>query len=451
MPVPGSVPAGGPPGITGASGLLPAQYLPLLPAAGAGSVSADLPSDHGRGEGAAAGASEDSVQPGGQREKQQEARPGRAELAADSALALALAVVLTMATYFVSQHRASVRPFDAGGAALVIASSAVLAARRTWPVAVLAVVFGIILTYLAIGYPDGPIWVTLIIAFFTAVVRGQRLVGVAAAIAVFGVFLLIHPLLGRGPVPSAAGLAAVAAWPLVILGTAEAVRIRRVRAAEAARIREEETLRRASEERLRIARELHDSLGHYLSMISVQSGVALNLNPGLPGQVAESLSAIRQASREGLRELRSVLRILRQDGEPAPHAPPPTLARLSDLVNHAAAAGLQVRAETGGTVRELPFGIDQAAFRIVQEALTNVTRHAGTDTATVRIRYGQHDLTLQVDDDGHGSNDGPLPPGGSGIAGMRERAAALGGELHAGPRPRGGFRVTATLPLDGSE
>jgi signal transduction histidine kinase len=391
------------------------------------------------------------VQPGGQRDKQQEARPGRAALAADSALALALAVVLTVATYFVSQHRASVRPFDAGAAALVVASSAVLAARRTWPVAVLAVVFGIILAYLATGYPDGPIWLTLIIAFFTAVVRGYRLVGVAAAIAVFGVFLLIHPLLGRGPAPSAAGLAAVVAWPLVILGAAEAVRIRRVRAAEAARIREEETLRRASEERLRIARELHDSLGHYLSMISVQSGVALNLNPGLPAQVAESLSAIRQASKEGLRELRSVLRILRQDGEPAPHAPPPALARLGDLVNHAAAAGLQVHAETGGTVRELPFGIDQAAFRIVQEALTNVTRHAGTDTATVRIRYGQHDLTVQVDDDGQGSNDGPLPPGGSGIAGMRERAAALGGELHAGPRPRGGFRVFATLPLDGSE
>ena len=102
-------------------------------------------------------------------------------------------------------------------------------------------------------------------------------------------------------------------------------------------------------------------------------------------------------------------------------------------------------------MRELPFGIDQAAFRIVQEALTNVTRHAGTDTATVRIRYGQHDLTVQVDDDGQGRNDGLPPPGGSGIAGMRERAAALGGELHAGPRPGGGFRVTATLPLNGSE
>ena len=391
------------------------------------------------------------MQPGGQRDRQQEARPGRAGLAADSALALVLAAVLTVATYFVSQHRASMRPFDAGAAALVIASAAALAARRTRPVAVLAAVFAIVLAYLVTGYPDGPIWLALIIAFFTAVVRGHRLAGVAAAIAVFGIFLLIHPLLGRGPVPSAAGLAAVAAWPLVILGAAEAVRIRRVRAAEAARIREEEALRRASDERLRIARELHDSLGHYLSMISVQSGVALNLNPGLPGQVAESLSAIRQASKEGLRELRSVLRILRQDGEPAPHAPPPALARLGDLVNHAAAAGLQVRAETSGTARELPFGVDQAAFRIVQEALTNVTRHAGTDTAIVRIRYGQHDLTVQVDDDGQGRNDGLPPPGGSGIAGMRERAAALGGELHAGPRPGGGFRVTATLPLDGSE
>ena len=391
------------------------------------------------------------MQPGGQRDKQHEARVGRAGLAADSALALVLAVVLTVATYFVSQHRASVRPFDAGAAALVVAASVTLAARRARPVAVLAVEFAIVLGYLAAGYPDGPIWLPVIIAFFTAVVLGHRLAGVAAAIAVFGLFLVIHSLLGRGPAPSAAAVAAVAAWPLVILAAAEAVRIRRVRAAEAARIREEEALRRASDERLRIARELHDSLGHYLSMISVQSGVALNLNHDLPGQVAESLSAIRQASREGLRELRSVLRILRQDGEPAPHAPPPALARLDDLVNHAAAAGLQVRAETGGTVRELPFGVDQAAFRIVQEALTNVTRHAGTDTATVRVRYGQHDLTVQVDDDGQGRTDGLPPPGGSGIPGMRERAAALGGELHAGPRPGGGFRVTATLPLDGSE
>ena len=424
----------------------------MLPAAGASTAALTYPQTMAAQWGSRVwGKLADRLQPGGQPDAPPAARPGRAQLAADSGLALVLAVVLTVATYFVSQHETSVRAFDAGAAALVVAASAALAARRSRPVAVLAAEFAILLGYLAAGYPDGPIWLTLIIAYFTAVVRGHRLAGVAGAIAVFGLFVLIHPLLGRGPALSAISLAGVAAWPLVILGAAEAVRIRRVRAAEAAKIREEEALRRASEERLRIARELHDSLGHYLSMISVQSGVALKLNHDLPGPVAESLSAIRQASKEGLGELRSVLRILRQDGEPVPHAPPQALARLGDLVSHAAAAGLQVRAETGGTVRELPFGVDQAAFRIVQEALTNVTRHAGTATATVRVRYGQRDLTVQVDDDGRGcDDDGQAPAGGSGIAGMQDRAAALGGELHAGPRPGGGFRVTATLPLAGS-
>jgi signal transduction histidine kinase len=312
-------------------------------------------------------------------------------------------------------------------------------------------VFGLHLAYLAIGYAEGPIWLTLIIAYFTAVVRGHRLAGLATAIAVFGTFLLIHPLLGKGPEPSAEGLAAVAAWPLVIFGAAEAVRIRRVRAAEAARIREEEALRRASDERLRIARELHDSLGHCLSMISVQSGVALNLHRDLPDEVRDSLAAVRQASKEGLRELRSVLGILRQDGEPVSHAPVPALARLDDLLSQAAAVGLDVKAETRGMVRALPFAVDQAAFRIVQEALTNVTRHAGAAaSATVHVCYGEHDLTVQVDDDGHESVGQPPRPG-RGITGMRERAAAFGGELRAGPRPGDGFQVTATLPLDGGQ
>ena len=341
------------------------------------------------------------MQPSGQRDKQQEARPGRAGLAADSALALGLAAVLTVATYFVSQHRASVRPFDAGAAALVIASAAALAARRTRPVAVLAAEFGIVLAYLAAGYPDGPIWLALIVAYYTAAVL--RAPSWPASSARRWPCLGHVPLAGFTPCsgrrPGAVGWRGwrrVAAWPLVVLGAA-----RPCGSGGCGRPRppgsEEEEARPAGQ-RGAAARwpvELRDSLGRYpVPWISGCSrGVTLNLNPGLPGQVAESLSAIRQASQEGLRELRSVLRILRQDGEPAPHAPPPALARLGNLVNQAAAAGLQVRAETSGTVRELPFGLDQAAFRIVQEALTNVARHAGTDTATVRIRYGQHDLT----------------------------------------------------------
>jgi signal transduction histidine kinase len=236
----------------------------------------------------------------------------------------------------------------------------------------------------------------------------------------------------------------------VLLGSAEAVRVRRERAAEAARIKEEEALRRASEERLRIARELHDALGHHLSLINVQAGVALHVNEGLSEQARSSLSAIKQASKEGLAELRSVLEILRQEGERAPRSPTSTLARLDDLVAQAAAAGLEVRMETDGDVRPLPFGVDVAAFRIVQEALTNVTRHAGPATATVRVAYGGGDLTIQVDDDGRGPETPVTPGTGKGLLGMRERVAALGGDLEAGSRPGGGFRVRAHLPLDGA-
>jgi signal transduction histidine kinase len=146
-----------------------------------------------------------------------------------------------------------------------------------------------------------------------------------------------------------------------------------------------------------------------------------------------------------------VLDILRQEGEPAARTPTWTLARLDELVSQAAAAGLVVQTETDGEARRLPFAVDVAAFRIVQEALTNVSRHAGPATATVRTSYGDGELTVQVDDDGRGpSPHGAAAGSGKGIMGMRERVAALGGDLQAGPRPGGGFRVRARLPLDGA-
>jgi signal transduction histidine kinase len=174
------------------------------------------------------------------------------------------------------------------------------------------------------------------------------------------------------------------------------------------------------------------------------------VNEDLRGQARSSLSAIKQASREALGELRSVLDILRQEGERAPRSPTSTLARLDDLVSRAGTAGLEVRTETEGQVRPLPFGVDVAAFRIVQEALTNVTRHAGSATASVRLAYGERDLTVLVDDDGRGPQAQGAAGSGKGIVGMRERVAALGGDLEAGPRPGGGFRVRARLPLDGA-
>ncbi|HZD01794.1 MAG TPA: sensor histidine kinase [Actinomycetes bacterium] len=368
----------------------------------------------------------------------------------DGALGAGLAALLTVGTYFAAQHQPTRRPFDAGTIALVVVAAGALALRRGHPVAVLAAVFGATLIYFILGYANGPIWLALVVAYFTAAVRGHRLAAAIAAVAGLGIFPWLDYLLRNRPGPSLAGMAALAAWLLVLLGAAEAARIRRERAAEAVRIREGEALRRASEERLRIARELHDALGHHLSLINVQSGVALHLNEELPAQARSSLSAIRQASKEALAELRSVLDILRQEGEPAPRSPTSALARLDALVSQAAAAGLEVRTEIEGDVRPVPFGVDIAAFRIVQEALTNVTRHAGPATATVRVSYEERDLTVEVDDDGRGRPVLDGAGGGKGIVGMRERVATLGGELEAGPRPGGGFRVRARLPLDGA-
>jgi signal transduction histidine kinase len=372
----------------------------------------------------------------------------RSSLVVDGALAAALGAFILVTTYFASHAQPARRPFDAGTIALILVAAGSLAARRRHPVIVMEVVFGATLLYFVIGYANGPIWLALIVAYVTAVVLGHRLAAAITAVTGFVIFPWLDYLLRDGRAPSVTGLAGLAAWLLVLLGGAEIVRIRRERVAEAAQIREGEALRRASEERLRIARELHDALGHHLSLINVQSGVALHLSEELPAQARNSLSAIKQASKEGLTELRSVLDILRHEGEPAPRSPMSTLARLDDLVSQAAAAGLEVRTETEGVVRPLPFGVDVAAFRIVQEALTNVTRHAGVPTATVRVSYGERDLTVQVDDEGRNPPP-PSPAGaGTGLIGMRERAGALGGRLEAGPRPGGGFRVRARFPLD---
>jgi signal transduction histidine kinase len=375
----------------------------------------------------------------------------RRTLIVDVALAAGLAAIVLIGTYFASHNQPTRRPFDAGTAALIVVAAGALTVRRRYPVAVLTVVFGAILVYFSIGYANSPIWLILITAYVTAVFRGHRVAAAIVAVAGLATIPWLDFWFRDAPAPSFAVLAGLAAWLLVLLGAAEIVRIRRERAAEAVRIRREEALRRASEERLRIARELHDALGHQLSLISVQSGVALHLNEDLPEQARASLTAIREASNRGLSELRSVLDVLRQEGEQAPRSPTSTLARLDELVSQSSAAGLEVRVETEGEVRPLPFGVDVAAFRIVQEALTNVTRHARGAVATVRVTYADSLLTVQVEDDGAGSPTRGSAGTGKGIVGMRERVGALGGELQAGPRPGGGFRVQARLPLDGHE
>jgi signal transduction histidine kinase len=366
----------------------------------------------------------------------------------DLAITVAVGLLQVFGTHLAARGQHEREPLDAAGYILLAAGPVALLARRRFPVAVYAVVFSATLAYSVIGYPRGPIFFSLLVAFFTVVITGHRLVAILGLAAGYFAFLWLAYLLDREPAPSTAAIVGLAAWLLVILSAAEFVRVRRERAVEMARIRQEEARRRASEERLRIARELHDALGHHLSLINVQSGVALHLNEQLPEQVRSALHAIRSASKEALAELRSVLEILREGDEQAPRSPTPTLARLDNLVAQAAAAGLEVRTKTMGEARPLPFGVDVAAFRIVQEALTNVTRHAGPATATVQVTYGERDLIVQVDDDGRGSVQSVKSGSGRGILGMRERVAALNGELEAGSRPEGGFRVRARLPLD---
>jgi len=221
------------------------------------------------------------------------------------------------------------------------------------------------------------------------------------------------------------------------------------RAEEAERTKDEAARRRAMEERLRIARELHDSLTHSISVIQVQAGVAVHLARKRGEDVPPALLAIQEAGADAGRELRETLGVLRSEED----ADGSGLSQLESLVARARAAGLPVTMTVTGAQRPLPTEADQAAYRIVQEALTNVSRHAGAASASVHLHYAPGTLSIQVDDDGKGqvtstgTGNGTRASGpGLGLVGMRERVSALGGQLQAGPRDAGGFRVRAELP-----
>jgi signal transduction histidine kinase len=211
-----------------------------------------------------------------------------------------------------------------------------------------------------------------------------------------------------------------------------------------AREREEETRRRAVQERLRIARELHDGLAHSLVAINVRAGVALDLSDSQ--DPAAALQDIKQASATALRDLRATLGLLRDQGEVAPIAPALDLGALPGLVEHARAAGVRADVDVEVEDAAVPSAVGGAAFRIVQEALTNVLRHADASSASVRVRTRSDGLDIEVTDDGPGNGVGVTA--GHGLRGMAERAAALGGRVQAGPREEGGWRVHAVLPLN---
>jgi signal transduction histidine kinase len=206
----------------------------------------------------------------------------------------------------------------------------------------------------------------------------------------------------------------------------------------------EQAQRAVAEERVRLARELHDVTAHHVSVIAIQAEAGQALLPTDPGRAAEVLERIADSSREALGDLRRLLGVLRSDGEPGERAPQPGLAALPDLVANIEQAGVPVDLRVEGVAPRLDATVDLSAYRIVQEALTNVVRHAGPAHATVTVRYEGHEVGLEVADDGVGPYGNGA--GGLGLAGMRERVALLGGQFDAGPRPGGGFAVRARIP-----
>jgi len=371
--------------------------------------------------------------------------------ATDVAIAVAVIAVQIGGTHAAAFHHPGHARAGILAYVLLAVGGAALIARRRYPVAVLAVT---LTTALWAGRTGADVvWIALIVAFFNAVLARKRAAAIASLVIGYAVSVWPPWMIGQ-PGHSAGFALGLAAGLLFLLSVAELIRSRSQRAAALERSREEETRRRASEERMRMARDLHDVVAHNISVINVQANTALHLMDRQPERARTALVTINDVSKQALVEIRSVLGVLRGVDESAPRAPSPGLARLGDLVDNAAAAGLAVRIEEEGRRAPLPADVDLAAYRIVQEALTNSARHSGGANTTVRVVYGDSALVVEVDDDGAlrpGRSPASANGSGNGIAGMTERASALGGTLHAGRKPGGGFAVRAWLPRHGGE
>ncbi len=330
---------------------------------------------------------------------------------------------------------------------------ALMLVRRRWPIGTLLVTAAALLVYYMLDYPPVGLAVPVAAALYSAAEAGRLrwAIGTAIGLVAVSTFFRVREgddlayLLGYEFAVTATLMAAV-----IALG--DSIRSRRGwqaelrRQARAAELeRDQEAARRVEQERLRIARDLHDVLAHTISIVSLHSDVAREALRVDPDAAQTALHAVRTATTDASRELRATLELLREPGAGASHEPPAGLSRLDDLLRAAADGGVTVRLLITGDVPALPAVVDAAAHRVVQESITNVLRHAGAHTATVELHYAGDALTVRVTDDGLA---GPAEQGaGYGIMGMRERVGLLGGALHAGHLPDGGFVVEASFPL----
>lgn len=382
-------------------------------------------------------------------------------LALDAAIAAGVLVCMVAGSFVVPRGANGVawgvRVPDPLALVLMVLGAAALVFRRRAPKTVLAFTGTLAVVESVTGDPRAPVAMSAVVALYTVAATTDRTTTWRVGLLTMAVLTATAMLAGPLPWYAQENLALVA-WTGIGATAGDAVRSRRAvvgaireRAERAERTREEEARRRVAEERLRIARDLHDVVAHHIALVNVQAGVAAHVMDKRPDQAKEALAHVRAAGRSALEELRATVGLLRQSDDPeAPTEPAPGLDRLEDLAGTFRNAGLPVEVARADHGTDLPAAVDLAAYRIVQEALTNVRKHAGTDArAEVSVvRVGPH-IEVSVLDDGAGADAAPGTGGGHGLLGMRERVGALGGTLTTGPRYGGGFRVHAILPVKG--
>jgi signal transduction histidine kinase len=373
-------------------------------------------------------------------------------------LAAGAAVAVILGSGLAAAVQQPPRPLDGWAVLLMVAAAGALAWRRAAPLVALGGAVGAVGVYLLAGYPYGPIQLCMVWAMFE-VARRHRLrtsllaCGLAAAAAVA---FVLSRLAREADLPAVLVLGWTS-WLVVPWSLGALVQ---VRSAAAERAREDLVARVALEERMRIAQEVHDVAGHGFAAVAMQAGVALLVLEERPDQARRSLEAIRETSTTALAELRGTLEAFHPPREARPVGASPAaapgadevglggLGGLAALVDHIQAGGLPVDLQVEPTDVTLPAEVDAAAYRVIQEALTNILRHAGPTRALVRITQEDDEVVVEVTDRGRGTTQA-APDGGRGLPGMRARVESAGGSLTAGPRDGGGFQVVARLPLAG--
>lgn len=354
---------------------------------------------------------------------------------------------------------ASPQRVSAAGVILVVVHAAALWWRRRHPVAVLAVTLAAFLAAQAIGDPNAPSFLGVHAAAYSAgAYESRRRAFVALGILAFGAVLdaAVVQLLHTGGSYAAVsigpfGIFAVVAW---IVGRYVAVRrayldMLVAYSLQLEKDRDEQARQAVHDERRRIARELHDQVAHHLGVVSLQTGAARRWLDRDPSRTATALASAEDAARAALQTMPAILHALRADDTPADLGPQPTLAAINDLITGVSSDDVTVDLRVDGTPRGLPSAVELTAYRVIQESLTNVVKHAGAARVVVELRYGRDRLDVEVSDNGYGAAASSSSGARLGIVGMRERVELLDGMFEAGPREGGGFTVRATLPVPG--